>query len=88
MEAIRMIEPGKPLELRQIPIPSAGEEDVLERHVDDRNGDQRFDQRRKPKSRRPKVVSGRNERNGVRNRKRRDDWDQSSHPAEWDHQAQ
>jgi propanol-preferring alcohol dehydrogenase len=31
MEAIRMIEPGKPLELQEIPIPSAGEEDVLVR---------------------------------------------------------
>ena len=31
MKAIRMIEPGKPLELQQIPIPSAGEEDVLVR---------------------------------------------------------
>lgn len=31
MKAIRMIEPGKPLELQQIPIPSAGEGDVLVR---------------------------------------------------------
>jgi len=31
MEAIRMVEPGKPLELQHIPIPSAGEEDVLVR---------------------------------------------------------
>jgi D-arabinose 1-dehydrogenase-like Zn-dependent alcohol dehydrogenase len=31
MKAVRMIEPGKPLELQQIPIPSAGEEDVLVR---------------------------------------------------------
>src|SRR5215213_2476536 len=31
MEAIRMIEPGKPLELQKIPIPFAGEEDVLVR---------------------------------------------------------
>ena len=31
MKAIRMVEPGKPLELQQIPIPSAGEEDVLVR---------------------------------------------------------
>lgn len=31
MKAIRMIEPGKPLELQQISIPSAGEEDVLVR---------------------------------------------------------
>jgi propanol-preferring alcohol dehydrogenase len=31
MNAIRMIEPGKPLELQRIPIPSAGEEDVLVR---------------------------------------------------------
>ena len=31
MKAIRMIEPGKPLELQEIPIPSFGEEDVLVR---------------------------------------------------------
>ena len=31
MKAIRMIEPGKPLELQHIPIPSAGDEDVLVR---------------------------------------------------------
>ena len=31
MEAVRMIAPGKPLELQQIPIPSTGEEDVLVR---------------------------------------------------------
>jgi propanol-preferring alcohol dehydrogenase len=31
MKAIRMVEPGKPLELQRIPIPSAGEEDVLVR---------------------------------------------------------
>src|SRR5919108_5135463 len=31
MKAIRMVEPGKPLELQHIPIPSAGEEDVLVR---------------------------------------------------------
>jgi propanol-preferring alcohol dehydrogenase len=31
MKAIRMVEPGKPLELQHIPIPSAGEADVLVR---------------------------------------------------------
>ena len=31
MKAVRMVEPGKPLELQHIPIPSAGEEDVLVR---------------------------------------------------------
>jgi D-arabinose 1-dehydrogenase-like Zn-dependent alcohol dehydrogenase len=31
MKAIRMVEPGKPLELQQLPIPAAGEEDVLVR---------------------------------------------------------
>jgi len=31
MKAIRMIEAGKPLELQEIPIPNAGEEDVLVR---------------------------------------------------------
>jgi len=31
MKAVRMIEPGKPLELQHIPIPSAGDEDVLVR---------------------------------------------------------
>lgn len=31
MKAVRMVEPGKPLELQRIPIPSAGEEDVLVR---------------------------------------------------------
>src|SRR5215212_823805 len=31
MEAIRMIEPGKPLELQKIPIPTAGEEEVMVR---------------------------------------------------------
>ena len=31
MKAIRMVEPGKPLELQQIPIPPAGEDDVLVR---------------------------------------------------------
>ena len=31
MKAIRMVEPGKPLELQQIPIPTTGEQDVLVR---------------------------------------------------------
>lgn len=31
MKAVRMVEPGKPLELQHIPIPSTGEEDVLVR---------------------------------------------------------
>jgi len=31
MKAVRMVEPGKPLELQEIPIPSAGEEGVLVR---------------------------------------------------------
>ena len=31
MNAVRMVEPGRPLELQRIPIPSAGEEDVLVR---------------------------------------------------------
>ena len=31
MKAVRMIEPGRPLELQHIPIPSSGEEDVLVR---------------------------------------------------------
>ena len=31
MKAVRMVESGKPLELQRIPIPSAGEEDVLVR---------------------------------------------------------
>jgi D-arabinose 1-dehydrogenase-like Zn-dependent alcohol dehydrogenase len=31
MKAVRMVEPGKPLELQNIPIPSAGEEEVLVR---------------------------------------------------------
>ena len=31
MKAVRMVEPGKPLELQRIPIPSAGDEDVLVR---------------------------------------------------------
>src|SRR5215216_5025303 len=31
MKAVRMVEPGKPLELQWIPIPAAGEEDVLVR---------------------------------------------------------
>ena len=31
MKAIRMIEPGKPLELQEIPIPSTGEQDILVR---------------------------------------------------------
>lgn len=31
MKAVRMVEQGKPLELQRIPIPSAGEEDVLVR---------------------------------------------------------
>ena len=31
MEAVRLVEPGKPLEQQKIPIPSAGEEDVLVR---------------------------------------------------------
>ena len=31
MKAIRMVEPGIPLELQQIPIPAASEDDVLVR---------------------------------------------------------
>ena len=31
MKSVRMIEPGKPLEFRQIPIPSINEQDILVR---------------------------------------------------------
>ncbi len=62
--------------------------DVLERHVHDRRGDQRFDERREPERARGHVVGRGDERNRVRDGERRNHRDQPAKPAERDDQAE
>ena len=75
---------------RPVGAPAAGRaaNDVLERHVDDRDGDQRLDQRRKPERVGREVVRRCDQRHRMRDRERRDDDDQRAEPAERDHQAE
>ena len=65
-----------------------GRDDVLERHVDDRHGDERLDQRRKPQRARRHVVGGRDERDRVGDGEGGDDRHQRADAAERNHQAE
>src|SRR5438552_13910745 len=63
-------------------------DDVLQRHIKDGHGDQRFDQRRKPQSIRPEVERGGNQRDRMRDGERRDDRDQGTEAPERNDQAE
>ena len=70
------------------PSLACGDDDVLERHVDDRDGDQRFDERRKPERVGRQVRGRRDERDRVRDRERRDDEDERPRRAERNDEAE
>src|ERR1700730_9791295 len=63
-------------------------DDVLERHVDNRHRDQRFDERRKPQSGGHESEGGGDQRDGVRDGKRSDEHYQRAQPPERNHQAE
>src|SRR2546425_8173747 len=62
-------------------------DDVLERHVNNGHGDERLDERRKPQSGRPEVVSGRDQRDGVSSGECCYHCDKRPKSTEWDHQT-
>ena len=63
-------------------------DDVLERHVDDRDGDERLDERREPQSVGREAVRRGNQRDRVRDRERCDDGDERSQSTERDDEAE
>ena len=63
-------------------------DNVFQGHVENRNGDERFDQRWKPQRVRTKIECRRNQRDRMRHRKRRDDRDERPPAAEWNHEAE
>src|SRR6478752_3107545 len=65
-----------------------GPDDVLERHVHDRECDQQFDQRREPERVRRETKHRRRERETMSHRERRHDRDQWSEPPKWNDQAE
>ena len=64
-----------------------GSDDVLERHVDDRDRDEHLDERRKPQRARREAQRGREQGDGVRDGERRYDRDERTDPPEGDHEA-
>ena len=62
-------------------------DDVLERHVDDRDGDQRLDERRKPQRVGREAERGRDQRDRVRDGEGGDDEHERPQAAERDHEA-
>ena len=62
-------------------------DDILERHVDDGHGDERFDERRKPQRVGRQVVSRCDERDGVRHSEGRHHRHERAEAAEWDDEA-
>src|SRR5215212_2912405 len=66
--------------------PSA--DDVLERHVHNRQRDQDLDQRREPKSVGREAKRRGDEGDGMRDGERRDDRDERPHLPEWNDEAE
>src|SRR5687768_2254628 len=62
--------------------------DVLERHVHNREGDQHLDQRWEPERVRGEPACRRNEGDRVRDRERRDDRDERARLAERNHETE
>ena len=74
---------------REHPPPiSPRTDDVLERHVDDRERNEHFDQRRKPKRIRRKAHRGGDERDRVRDGERGDDRDERPDAPNGNHETQ
>ena len=63
-------------------------DNVLERHVHDRQRDEHLDERREPEGIGCETARRRDERDGVRDGERRDDRDQRAQPPKRDHQAE
>src|SRR5260370_19999083 len=69
-------------------LQAAAAGDVFERHVNDRNRDERFNQRRKPEKIRCEIVGGGNQRDRMRDGERGDDGNERAETAKWDYQTQ
>ena len=70
------------------PAVRTGSDDVLERHVNDRDGDQGFDQRRKPERIGRDSVGRRDQRDGVGHGERGDHQKQRPQAPQRDHEAE
>src|SRR5260370_34770267 len=69
-------------------LQAAAAGDVFERHVNDRNRDERFDQRRKPQKIWCEVVGRGEQRDRMRDGERSDDGNERAETAKWDYQTQ
>src|SRR5438045_3230766 len=72
---------------RPSPIES-GRHDIFERHVHNRDGDQRLDQRWEPQGARNEVEGGRQQCDRMSDRECRNDDDQRPQAPEWNHETQ
>ena len=68
-------------------LQAAATNDVFERHINDGNGDERFDQRRKPEEIWREVVGGSNQRNRMRDGERGDDGNERAETAKRDYKT-
>src|SRR5262249_35557347 len=64
-----------------------GTDDVLERHVEDGDGDERFDQRWEPEHIGGEAESRGQKCDRMRDRERGHNDDEEAQPSEWNHQA-
>src|SRR5262245_59991864 len=69
-------------------VAESSADDVLERHVDDGDGDEHLDERRKPERVGREIVRRRDERDRVRDGELGHDGDERPQPAERDHEAE
>src|SRR5437016_2697293 len=69
-------------------LQAAAAGDVFKRHVNDGNGNERFDEWRKPEKIRREVVGGGNQRNRMRDRECSNHGNERTEAAEGDHQAE
>ena len=86
-EAMNEAEPGGEQPAPREPAPR-GLNDILQRHVNDGNCDQRLDERREPQADRNETEGSRDQRDRVADREGGDNDDEQSQPAEWNHEAE
>ena len=67
--------------------PKIDADDVLERHVDDRQRDHRLDERREPRARWREIERRADQRERMRDRETGDDRQELAHAAQRNHQA-
>src|SRR5438552_114116 len=68
-------------------LQAAAANDVFERHINDGNGNERFNHRRKPEEIRRKIIGGSNQRNRMRDGERGDDGDERAETAKRDYKT-